>query len=90
MGCSRRLTRPYSDHSRNLPRCVSSVAALNGVRRWRRRSPGSNGSPPLVADSTPRRHSLHCVARQFRFQPITWGDTQFVMKNGQMIPVRNS
>jgi len=40
----------------------------------------------------PLRDAIHFIVwlASFASNRVTWGDTQFVMKNGQMIPVRNS
>ena len=40
----------------------------------------------------PLRDAVHFIVwlASFASNRVTWGDTQFVMKNGQMIPVRNS
>jgi len=40
----------------------------------------------------PLRDAIHLVVwlASFASNRVTWGDAQFVMKNGQMVPVRNS
>ncbi len=40
----------------------------------------------------PLRDAVHFIVwlASFASNRVTWGDTQFVMKNGQMVPVRNS